>query len=68
MELATQEAFLVFMAVILKGYSSYLKPIMRAPTAQTTDLSSLFDSEGRQLVVGTEHLFVKPNVAYIEVI
>ena len=43
METAIQEAFLRFMASIMKGYQGYLKPITRAPTAGTTDLSSLFE-------------------------
>jgi len=46
MELAIQEAFLRFMAVIMKGYSHYLLPITKAPTLVTTDVSSLFDIQG----------------------
>ncbi len=48
METAIQEAFLRFMASIMKGYQSYLLPITRAPTAGTTDVSSLFDVGGRE--------------------
>jgi len=47
MELRIQEAFLRFMASILKGYRSYLKPITRAPTLATTDVTSLFDMQGK---------------------
>ncbi len=47
METAIQEAFLRFMAAIMKGYQSYLLPITRAPTAGTTDVSSLFDVAGK---------------------
>ncbi len=52
METAIQEAFLYFMAVIMKGYASHLKPITQAPTAGTTDLSSLFDISGEQIYTG----------------
>ena len=50
METAIQEAFLRFMASIMKGYQSYLLPITRAPTAGTTDVSSLFDVTGKRSV------------------
>ncbi|RZF34835.1 hypothetical protein LSTR_LSTR012684 [Laodelphax striatellus] len=43
LELEIQEAFLRFMATILKGYRSYLLPIIKAPTIGTTDTTSLFD-------------------------
>jgi len=46
METLIREAFLRFMAVILKGYSSFLLPITKAPTLVTTDVSSLFDIQG----------------------
>ena len=46
METAVQEAFLRFMAAIMKGYQNYLLPITRAPTAGTTDVNSLFDVTG----------------------
>ncbi|KAK6640985.1 hypothetical protein RUM44_012684 [Polyplax serrata] len=46
LELEIQEAFLRFMATILKGYRSYLLPIVRAPTIGTTDPKSLFDLQG----------------------
>lgn len=45
-EVAIQEAFLRFMATILKGYEQFLKPITSAPTRETCDLTSLFDLEG----------------------
>lgn len=48
METAIQEAFLRFMACMLKGYSQYLLPITRAPSSDATDLSSLFDIQGRR--------------------
>lgn len=41
-ELEIQEAFLHFMAWILKGYRNYLLPITRAPTVGTTDAQALF--------------------------
>ncbi|XP_072888841.1 C-myc promoter-binding protein isoform X3 [Hemitrygon akajei] len=45
-ELDIQEAFLRFMASILKGYRTYLRPITEAPSEKTTDASSLFDLQG----------------------
>lgn len=47
LELEIQEAFLRFMAAILRGYRSYLLPITQAPSEKTTDASSLFDLQGR---------------------
>jgi len=47
METLIREAFLRFMAVILKGYNSFLLPITKAPTLVTTDVSSLFDIQGK---------------------
>ena len=47
---AIQEAFLRFMASIMKGYQNYLLPITRAPTAGTTDVSSLFDVTSKHTV------------------
>ncbi|KAF6129667.1 DENN domain containing 4A [Phyllostomus discolor] len=41
-DLEIQEAFLYFMASILKGYRSYLRPITGAPSETATDASSLF--------------------------
>ncbi|XP_066252860.1 DENN domain-containing protein Crag isoform X1 [Euwallacea similis] len=41
-ELEIQEAFLKFMVHILKGYRSYLQPIIKAPTVGTTDPHALF--------------------------
>jgi hypothetical protein len=46
LELEIQEAFLRFMATVLKGYRMYLLPITKAPTVGTTDPSSLFDLQG----------------------
>uniref|UniRef100_A0A8C2WF18 DENN/MADD domain containing 4A n=1 Tax=Cyclopterus lumpus TaxID=8103 RepID=A0A8C2WF18_CYCLU len=43
LELEIQEAFLSFMAAILRGYRSYLLPITQAPSEKTT---SLFDIQG----------------------
>uniref|UniRef100_A0A2K6SQ95 DENN domain containing 4A n=1 Tax=Saimiri boliviensis boliviensis TaxID=39432 RepID=A0A2K6SQ95_SAIBB len=44
-DLEIQEAFLFFMASILKGYRSYLRPITQAPSETATDAASLFDLE-----------------------
>ncbi|XP_075392014.1 C-myc promoter-binding protein isoform X2 [Tenrec ecaudatus] len=41
-DLEIQEAFLCFMASILKGYRSYLRPITQAPSETATDATSLF--------------------------
>lgn len=49
LELEIQEAFLRFMAAILRGYRSYLQPITQAPSEKTTDVSSLFDLQGHDL-------------------
>lgn len=49
LELEIQEAFLRFMAAILRGYRSYLLPITQAPSEKTTDASSLFDLQGEML-------------------
>ncbi|XP_073979172.1 DENN domain-containing protein Crag isoform X2 [Rhodnius prolixus] len=46
LELEIQEAFLKFMATILKGYRNFLLPITKAPTVGTTDATSLFDLQG----------------------
>ncbi|XP_023718394.1 DENN domain-containing protein Crag isoform X4 [Cryptotermes secundus] len=46
LELEIQEAFLRFMATVLKGYRTYLLPITKAPTIGTTDPSSLFHLQG----------------------
>uniref|UniRef100_A0ABD2WNI0 UDENN domain-containing protein n=1 Tax=Trichogramma kaykai TaxID=54128 RepID=A0ABD2WNI0_9HYME len=43
LELEIQDAFLRFMALILKGYRAYLLPITKAPTVGTTDPTSLFN-------------------------
>uniref|UniRef100_A0A674C088 DENN/MADD domain containing 4C n=1 Tax=Salmo trutta TaxID=8032 RepID=A0A674C088_SALTR len=41
-----QEALLRFMAHILKGYRSYLKPITQAPSEKATSADSLYDLQG----------------------
>ncbi|XP_064168203.1 C-myc promoter-binding protein isoform X2 [Anguilla rostrata] len=46
LEMEIQEAFLRFMAAVLKGYRSYLRPITQAPSEKATDASSLFDLQG----------------------
>lgn len=46
LELEIQEAFLRFMAGILKDFRTYLKPITTAPKAGVTDPNSLFDLQG----------------------
>ncbi|CAG2102287.1 unnamed protein product [Medioppia subpectinata] len=45
-EIEIQEAFIRFMATILRNFRSYLLPITRAPTVGATDPSSLFDLQG----------------------
>ncbi|XP_020038007.2 DENN domain-containing protein 4C isoform X3 [Castor canadensis] len=45
-EMETQEAFLRFMASILKGYRTYLRPITEAPSNKATAVDSLFDRQG----------------------
>ncbi|KAJ6669518.1 hypothetical protein lerEdw1_000066 [Lerista edwardsae] len=45
-EMEIQEAFLRFMASILKGYRSFLKPITQAPSNKATAADSLFDLQG----------------------
>jgi hypothetical protein len=42
-DIQIQEAFLQFMAIILKDFRSYLKPITKAPTVGATDPKSLFN-------------------------
>ncbi|XP_029695411.1 DENN domain-containing protein 4C [Takifugu rubripes] len=46
LEMEIQEAFLRFMASILKGYRCYLKPITQAPSEKTTAADSLYDLQG----------------------
>lgn len=48
LELEIQEAFLRFMAAILKGYRLFLRPITQAPSEKATDASSLFDLQGER--------------------
>ncbi|KAG9509508.1 DENN domain-containing protein 4C, partial [Fragariocoptes setiger] len=46
LELEIREAFVRFMATILRDFRSYLLPITKAPTIGTTDPSSLFNLDG----------------------
>ncbi|XP_040819087.1 DENN domain-containing protein 4C isoform X2 [Ochotona curzoniae] len=46
LEMEIQEAFLRFMASVLKGYRSYLRPITEAPSNKATAVDSLFDRQG----------------------
>ncbi|KAL0970341.1 hypothetical protein UPYG_G00240660 [Umbra pygmaea] len=46
LEMEIQEALLRFMANILKGYRSYLKPITQAPSEKATAADSLYDLQG----------------------
>ncbi|XP_008294573.1 DENN domain-containing protein 4C isoform X2 [Stegastes partitus] len=46
LEMEIQEAFLRFMASIIKGYRSYLKPITQAPSEKATAADSLYDLQG----------------------
>ncbi|XP_075583268.1 DENN domain-containing protein 4C isoform X7 [Pelecanus crispus] len=46
LEMEIQEAFLRFMASILKGYRTFLKPITQAPSNKSTAADSLFDHQG----------------------
>uniref|UniRef100_A0A8C5I6R7 DENN/MADD domain containing 4C n=1 Tax=Gouania willdenowi TaxID=441366 RepID=A0A8C5I6R7_GOUWI len=46
LEMEIQESFLRFMASILKGYRSYLKPITQAPSKKATAADSLYDLQG----------------------
>uniref|UniRef100_A0A8D2LUP6 DENN domain containing 4A n=1 Tax=Varanus komodoensis TaxID=61221 RepID=A0A8D2LUP6_VARKO len=49
LDVEIQEAFLCFMASILKGYRSYLRPITQAPSETATDASSLFELQGKRI-------------------
>ncbi|KAM6894658.1 DENN domain-containing protein 4C isoform 2-T2 [Lycodopsis pacificus] len=46
LEMEIQEAFLRFMASILRGYRYYLKPITQAPSEKATAAGSLYDLQG----------------------
>ncbi|XP_019410342.1 PREDICTED: DENN domain-containing protein 4C isoform X1 [Crocodylus porosus] len=46
LEMEIQEAFLRFMASVLKGYRPFLKPITQAPSNKATAADSLFDHQG----------------------
>lgn len=50
LEMEIQEAFLRFMASILKGYRCYLKPITQAPSEKTTAADSLYDQQGKRVI------------------
>ena len=47
MEHRIQEAFLTFMASMLKGYSHNLLPITQQPNHRVTDASARFDYPGK---------------------
>lgn len=47
LEMEIQETFLRFMASVLKGYRSYLRPITEAPSNKATAVDSLFDRQGK---------------------
>lgn len=49
LEMEIQEAFLRFMASILKGYRPFLKPITQAPSNKATAADSLFDHQGEDV-------------------
>ncbi|TNN83909.1 DENN domain-containing protein 4C [Liparis tanakae] len=46
LEMEIQEAFLRFMATILRGYRNYLKPITQEPSVKATAADSLYDLQG----------------------
>eukprot|EP00057_Strongylocentrotus_purpuratus_P021104 XP_011675578.1 PREDICTED: DENN domain-containing protein 4C [Strongylocentrotus purpuratus] len=46
LEMRIQDAFLAFMAMMLKGYSHYLLPITQQPSNRALDASSRFDYPG----------------------
>ncbi|XP_006864533.1 PREDICTED: DENN domain-containing protein 4C [Chrysochloris asiatica] len=46
LEMEIQEAFLRFMASVLKGYRIFLRPITEAPSNKATAADSLFDRQG----------------------
>lgn len=51
LEMEIQEAFLRFMASILKGYRYYLKPITEAPSEKATAADSLYDLQGNRKLI-----------------
>lgn len=53
LEMEIQEAFLRFMASILKGYRTYLTPITEAPSNKATAADSLFDRQGELKIIIT---------------
>lgn len=46
LELKIQDAFLIFMASIMKDYNKYLLPITQQPTQRVTDADARFDCNG----------------------
>eukprot|EP00117_Sycon_ciliatum_P018296 scpid16412/ scgid3295/ C-myc promoter-binding protein; DENN domain-containing protein 4A len=46
LNLSIREAFLRFHAQLLGGYSAFLRPLTRAPSQASTDISQLFDLRG----------------------
>ena len=54
LELAIQEAFLRFMACLMKGYKNYLKEVVgpshtdKKPNLESTNMQSLFDMQGEK--------------------
>ncbi|PIK51113.1 putative C-myc promoter-binding protein [Apostichopus japonicus] len=46
LELKIQDAFLIFMASIMKDYNKYLLPITQQPTQRVTDADARFDCSG----------------------
>lgn len=63
LEMEIQEAFLRFMASILKGYRCYLKPITQAPSEKTTAADSLYDLQGEPRPAGVGHAHLTPQKA-----
>ena len=75
LELSIQEAFLHFMACLMKGYKNYLKEVVgphhtdRKPEFESTNIQSLFDMQGRTIGSRAElnlqkklsHLMTKPT-------
>lgn len=64
LEMEIQEAFLRFMAAILKGYRSYLLPITQAPSEKATDASSLFDLQGESCALQSRSYKAKKPIHY----
>lgn len=56
LEMEIQEAFLRFMASILKGYRYYLKPITEAPSEKATAADSLYDLQGNRKLLKIHYM------------